>query len=136
MRKLLSVLLAVLLVVVFVPTAFAGDCPRGQFLRKIGSTQTASAVISTSGHDVRLISVLSTSSAGVAGLYNADDLGGDSVTGTVIGNLVIEVGAAASDIELIPETGFLIPLLGLIQVSFLWMTARILQRSRCSSVDE
>ena len=87
----------------FVSNAFADvECPPGQFLKKIGAAQTASAVVSTQGEDVRAVSVQCGLTACVAGLYDTTTT--EDATATT---LVLDIGAAASGTILFPETGFL-----------------------------
>jgi len=100
MRKLICLALVLVVAFVFVPAAFAG-CPTGQFLRKIGSTQTGTAVISTRGHDVRLILITATSSDAVAGIHDVTTTGA-----TALANITLEPGVTAGNTILIPRDGF------------------------------
>ena len=95
---------AALLAVVglFPSVAGAEGCRSDQKLEIIGQLQTGSAVISTSGHEVRLINITCTSTACVGGLYDADTLG------TASNALVrLEPGTPASQTALVPQSGFL-----------------------------
>ena len=103
MKTLLKFVLALLLMVGSASPAFAvSQCPPGQKLKRIGSTQTGSAVISTQGEEVRAVLVQCTGTACEAGLYDTTTLGG-----ATLANLVFDVGAAASAFVLAPNTGFL-----------------------------
>lgn len=55
-------------------TSWAADCPVGTQLKVIGTVQTASANITTTGHQVRASRIACAGTACVGGLYNGDDL--------------------------------------------------------------
>ena len=88
MRRVVLIALAAVLLG-WSPTVWA-KCLDGQVLKKIGNVQTASAVLSTQGHDVHAISVDCSGTACNIGLFNADQLDG------LTADVVIEVGGAAS----------------------------------------
>ena len=103
--KRFKLVLAFGLLMLGTPSAFAfdnGGCPVGQYLRKVGNAQTNDAVISTQGVNVRAIDVQCAGTACTAGFYDATTLGGATDA-----NLVLDVGAAASEHVLFPQTGFL-----------------------------
>ena len=79
---------------------WANGCGPNTFLRKIGNVATTTnTVISTAGHDVRLITVTCGGTACVAGLY-------DTESEATVANLVSEPGAAANGTVILPSTGF------------------------------
>lgn len=78
-----------------------GQCPPGQTLRRIATTQTDDAVYSTQGEQVRAILVQCTGTACTSGFYDATTLGGASTA-----NLVLDVGGAANAFVMVPTTGF------------------------------
>ena len=82
-------------------SASAASCPPGQALKKL-SSQTASAVVSTEGVELRAVSIQCGGTACVAGLYDTT-----TEVSVAAGNLVLEIGKPANESILFPETGFL-----------------------------
>ena len=85
-------------------SAGAAECRAGQRFGKIGTTLTASGVLTSSSAQVRLLSVSGDGSASVFGIY---DTGGLSTASNAL--LVIEPTAAANATVMVPPFGFFDP---------------------------
>lgn len=81
------------------PMVAHAKCPDGQVLKRVGSLQTATANITTSGADVQAISLDCGGSACLAGLYDADTVGASTAA-----TVVAEVGGAANSYSFIDLT--------------------------------
>ena len=98
MKNRYALLLSLVIGSVMVTPAWAG-CPNDLKLKKIGTVQTASAVVSGSGFDVHAIALDCGGTACLVGIYDTDLLGTVSNA-----NLTFEPGAAADTPQFINLT--------------------------------